>query len=61
MDLSEDLLRCYRTVVTENFFTSIPLAKRLLRNDTHLIETLRSNRVGAGHKVVQKKLKHDEV
>jgi hypothetical protein len=30
MDLSKDVLRCYRTVVADNFFTSISLAKRLL-------------------------------
>jgi hypothetical protein len=61
MDLSEDLLGCYRTVVADNFFTSIPLAKRLLWNDTYLIGTLRSNRAGSGHEVVQKKLKRGEV
>jgi len=32
-----------------------------LRNDTYLIGTLRSNRVGTGHKVVQKKRKRSEV
>ena len=61
MGSSEDLLGCYRTVIVDNFFTSIPLAKCLLRNYTYLIGTLRSNRVGAGHKVVQKKLKRGEV
>ncbi|CAF3122687.1 unnamed protein product [Rotaria sp. Silwood2] len=34
MELLEDLFECYRTVVADNFFTSIALAKRLLGNDT---------------------------
>ncbi|CAF4057407.1 unnamed protein product [Rotaria sp. Silwood2] len=42
MELSEDLFGCYRTVVADNFFTSIALAKRLLGNDTYLIGTLRT-------------------
>ncbi|CAF5009696.1 unnamed protein product, partial [Rotaria sp. Silwood1] len=41
MDLIDDLLGCYRTVVTDNYFTGISLAKRLLQNDTYLIGTLR--------------------
>lgn len=32
MQLLEDLFGCYRTVVADNFFTSIALAKRLLEN-----------------------------
>ena len=35
--------------------------KRLLENDTYLIETLRSNRVGSGKAIVQKQLKRDEI
>ena len=61
MDLTDGLLGCYRTVVADNFFTSISLTKRLLRNDTYLIGTLRSNRAGSEHAVVQKKLKRGEV
>ncbi|CAF1340376.1 unnamed protein product [Adineta steineri] len=57
MQLLEDLFGCYRTVVADNFFTSIDLAKRLLGNDTYLIETMRSNRVGSGKAILQKKLK----
>jgi hypothetical protein len=41
MDLLDDLEGCYRTVVTDNFFTDIPLAKRLLEHDTYLIGTLK--------------------
>ena len=61
MYLSKDLWGCDRRVVADNFLTSISLAKRLLRNDTSLIGTLRSNRAGSGHQVVQKKLKYGEV
>ena len=57
MDLTNGLLGWYRTVVADNFFTSISLANRLLRNDTYLIGTLRSNRAGSEHAAVQKKLK----
>ena len=61
MNLLNGLLGCYRTVVVDNFFTSISLAKRLLERDTYLIGTLRSNRAGSGHKVVQKMLKRGEI
>jgi hypothetical protein len=61
MNLLDGLEGCYRTVVADNFFTSIPLAKRLLEDDTYLIGTLRSNRVGSGSEVVQKNLRRGEV
>ena len=61
MNLLDGLEGCYRTVVADNFFTSISLAKHLLEQDTYLIGTLRSNRASSGHKVVQKKLKSGEV
>ena len=48
MNLLDGLEGCYRTVVADNFFTSISLAKRLLEHDTYLIGTLRSNRAGSG-------------
>ncbi len=61
IQLLKDLFGCYQTAVVDNFFTSIGLAKRLLRNDTYLIETLRSNRVGSGKAIVQKKLQRGEI
>ena len=61
MHLLDDLEGCYRTVVADNFFTSIPLAKRLLEHDTYLIGTLRSNRAGLGSEVAQKNLRRGEV
>ena len=59
--LADGLLECHRTLVVDNFFTSISLAEILLRNDTYLIGTLRSNRPGSGHGVLRKKLKRGEV
>jgi len=40
MNLLDGLSGCYRAVVTDNFFTSISIAKRLLAHDTYLIGTL---------------------
>ena len=61
MHLLDDLEGCYRTVIADNFFTGIPLAKRLLEHDTYLIRTLRSNRAGSGSEVAQKNLRRGEV
>ncbi|CAF4975023.1 unnamed protein product, partial [Rotaria sp. Silwood1] len=61
MKLLDGLDGCYRTVVADNFFTSISLAKYLLEHDTYLIETLRSNRVGSGTKVLEDNLSRGEV
>lgn len=61
MNLLDGLDGCYRTVIADNFFTGISLAKRLLEHDTYLIGTLRSNRVGSGSEVVQKELGRGEV
>jgi hypothetical protein len=61
MNLLDGLLGCYRTVVADNFFTSISLAERLLEHDTYLIETLRNNRVASGNKVLLKELRRREV
>ena len=44
MNLLDGLSGCYRTVVADNFFTSISLAKSLLAHDVYLIGTLRRNR-----------------
>ena len=61
MKLLDDLYGCNRTVVADNFFISISLAKYLLKHDTYLIETLRSNRVGSGSKVREENLSRGEV
>ena len=61
MNLLDGLDGCYRTVVADNFFTTISLAKYLLEHDTYLIGALRSNRVGSGSEVLRKKLSRGEV
>jgi hypothetical protein len=61
LDLADGLLQCHRTVVVDNFFTSISIAESLLQNDTYLIGTLRSNRAGSGHEVAQEKLTCSEI
>ena len=60
MRLTQPILNCGRTVVTDNWYTSIELAKLLLDNQTHLIGTLRKNRKGLPKEVVNKKLKVGE-
>jgi hypothetical protein len=52
MNLLDGLSGCYRTMVVDNFFTSVSLAKRLLEHDMNLIGTLRSNRAELGSKVL---------
>jgi len=42
--LCENYLNEGRTIVTDNFYTSVPLAETLLRQNTHLVGTLRKNR-----------------
>ena len=59
--LSDDLDGCYRTVVADNYFTSISLANYLLDHDTYLIGTLRSNRVGSGRAIFENDLSRGEV
>lgn len=60
MNLLDRLIGCHRTVVADNFFTSIPLAKRLLTHDTYLIRALRSNCAASGKEFLQKRLKRVE-
>lgn len=59
--LTQDIIGVGRTLVTDNWYTSLPLAKRMLDSDTHLIGTIRKNRKGLPKEVVNKKLKKGEV
>ena len=59
--LLDDLDGCYRTVVADNYFTTISLANYLLDHDTYLIGTLRSNRVGSGRAIFENDLSRGEV
>jgi hypothetical protein len=61
MNLLDGLSGCYRTVVADNFFTSISLAKRLLAHDTYLIGTFRRNRSASGKEFLRRELKRGEV
>lgn len=45
LDLCDRYLNVGRTIITDNFYTSIVLANELLAKNTNLIGTLRSNRV----------------
>ncbi|CAH1991606.1 unnamed protein product [Acanthoscelides obtectus] len=59
--LTQDIIGVGRTLVTDNWYTSLPLAKRMLDSSTHLIGTIRKNRQGLPKEVVDKKLKKGEV
>lgn len=59
--LSKDLLNSGRTIVADNYYTSLELANILLSNKTHYIGTLRANRRGNPEKVIGKKLQKGEV
>lgn len=61
MQLSEKLLNKGRTAVTDNYYTSLELAHKLLHHETHLLGTLRCNRKGNPKDVTQKKLKVGEI
>lgn len=60
MQLSRPYLNNGRTLITDNFYTSLPLANELLKNDTHLVGTLRSNRVKLPE-VMNTKLKSGQI
>lgn len=60
MQLSDRLLNEGRTLVVDNFYTSLELANLLLDKRTHLLGTLRTNRRGNPIEVTQKKLKKGE-
>lgn len=61
LQLSEKLLHEGRTIVTDNYYSSIDLANKLLDRKTHLLGTLRANRKGNPKQVITKKLKKGEV
>lgn len=60
LDLSHRYLNVGRTIVTDNYYTSMDLAYELLKNNTHLVGTLRSNRVHLPE-VTKVKLKPGEI
>lgn len=61
LQLSEKLLDKGRTLYTDNYYTSVTLAHELLKHNTHLVGTLRSNRKHNCKEVVQGKLEAGDV
>ncbi|XP_050507475.1 piggyBac transposable element-derived protein 4-like [Diabrotica virgifera virgifera] len=61
INLSKDLLNSGRTIIADNYYTSLELTNILLENKTHYIGTLRANRRGNPKDVILKKLKRGEV
>lgn len=59
--LCDDYLDSGRTIITDNFYTSIQLAESLLIRETHLIGTIRKNRKGLPKCIVTEKLKKGEL
>ncbi|XP_050301576.1 piggyBac transposable element-derived protein 4-like [Anthonomus grandis grandis] len=56
MELMEGLLDSGRTLYTDNYYTSVSLAKRLIDRKTHLVGTIRANRKGNPQEVIKEKL-----
>lgn len=57
MRLCEDFVDKGHTLYTDNWYTSIDLARKLLHRETHLVGTVRKNRRGLSKKVISTKLK----
>ncbi|GBP23589.1 PiggyBac transposable element-derived protein 4 [Eumeta japonica] len=57
MNLCQDLLNKGYSLYTDNWYTSVSLARELLENETHLIRTLRKNRKHFSKVDVSTKLK----
>lgn len=61
MSLCKNILDKGHTVCTDNWYTSVALAEKLIAKNTHLVGTLRKNRCGNSAEVVSKKLKRGEL
>jgi hypothetical protein len=61
MKLCEPLFHAGRIIVTDNYYTSLDLATRLLEKSTNLLGTLRANRKGNPKDVISRKLKRGEL
>ncbi|KAE9523290.1 hypothetical protein AGLY_016238 [Aphis glycines] len=60
MNLTSLYLNAGRIIITNNFYTSLNLANALLENETHLVGTLRCNRVKLSE-VTKSKLKPGQI
>lgn len=61
MELIQPLLNAGRTLFTDNYYTSVQLAHSLNENETHLIGTLRKNRVMNSKIVADSKLEKGQM
>lgn len=59
--LSQNYLKEGRILVTDNYYTSLPLAHALLDKTTHTVGTLRKNRKGLPKEIISAKLKKGEI
>uniref|UniRef100_A0A0N5BEP7 DDE_Tnp_1_7 domain-containing protein n=1 Tax=Strongyloides papillosus TaxID=174720 RepID=A0A0N5BEP7_STREA len=57
LKLLDDLLGHGRTLYTDNWYTSVPLARTLIKNKTNLVGTIRKNRASLPKSVTSLKLK----
>lgn len=60
MSLCSDLMNKGHTMYTDNWYTSVDLARDLVKNETHLVGTLRKNRKNLPKEVVNAKLKRGQ-
>ncbi|XP_022837335.1 piggyBac transposable element-derived protein 4-like [Spodoptera litura] len=60
MSLCEDRFERGHTLFTDNWYTSITLARQLLQREMHLVGTVRKNRKGLPKEVIDAKLKRGE-
>lgn len=61
LQLAEKYLNKGRVLITDNYYTCVPLALSLLQKNTHLLGTLRKNRKGLPKDVINKKIAKGEV
>ncbi|KAI4482020.1 hypothetical protein M0804_009039 [Polistes exclamans] len=61
ISLCEDLFYKGHTLYTDNWYTSLELAEKLISKNTHLVGTLRTNRRGNSHQVLLTKLKRGQI
>ena len=60
-ELTQGLRNEGRTLYVDNFYTSVPLAEDFLKEKTHIVGTLRSNRKGLPESVFNAKLKKGDI
>ncbi|KAJ8936008.1 hypothetical protein NQ314_012534 [Rhamnusium bicolor] len=61
INLTQDLLNEGRLIITDNYYTSIGLAKHLYQQNTNLIGTVRKNRKGLDNSTLEAKLQKGEI